>query len=87
MNQKFYSVFVAGAAAKADTIAVNLYQLMTIPCSYQPLDMFEITADLYSLFIVSYDVRMLFDDSVPSTVHDPSRRQAVQEVNMSTYQR
>lgn len=35
-------------------LAANFYQLLTIPNCYTPMDMFEVTADLYNLFIVTW---------------------------------
>lgn len=75
MNKKFHQVLLYTGLGRLSTILANAYQLMVIPGTYQPLVMTEITADLYNLFIVTY------------TVHRPSGKPSVQEVDMSTYQR
>lgn len=56
MNKTFYAVRVTEQSGTAEDIVANIYQLMTIPCSYTPGIIFEITADLYNLFVTVYDV-------------------------------
>lgn len=76
MNKVFYQVTVRDRGGKTKEIAANIYQLMTVPCSYTPGIVFEITADLYSLFITVYDVHQ-FQNGQPSTAK-------VRNVTMST---
>lgn len=62
LNEWFYESYVSrsqGQAGKGGSkasiaLAANFYQLLTIPNCYIPMDMFEVTADLYNLFIVIY---------------------------------
>lgn len=77
MNKTFYSVRVVDSKGVAEDIAANIYQLMTIPCSYTPSIMFEITADLYNLFITVYDIHGL-QNGRQSTAN-------VRNVTMSTF--
>lgn len=77
MNKTFYSVKVVDSNGVAEDIAANIYQLMTIPCSYTPSIMFEITADLYNLFTTVYDIHQ-FRNGQQSTAN-------VRNVTMSTY--
>lgn len=77
MNKTFYSVKVVDSNDVAEDIAANIYQLMTIPCSYTPSIMFEITADLYNLFTTVYDIHQ-FRNGQQSTAN-------VRNVTMSTY--
>lgn len=56
MNKTFYPTQVIDPDGNRETLAANIYQLMTIPYSYTPGIVFEITADLYSLFITVYDI-------------------------------
>lgn len=77
MNKTFYSVRVVDSNGVAEDIAANIYQLMTIPCCYTPSIIFEITADLYNLFITVYDIQDVRNGQ-QSTAH-------VRNVTMSTY--
>lgn len=77
MNKTFYSVRVVGSNGVAEDIAANIYQLLTIPCSYTPSIMFEITADLYNLFITVYGIHGLRNGRQSTA--------SVQNVTMSTY--
>ncbi|ROW09561.1 hypothetical protein VMCG_02303 [Cytospora schulzeri] len=49
MNSRFYSTTVG-----SKTTVANFYQMLTIPKIYTALDVFDVTADLYNLFIVVY---------------------------------
>lgn len=49
MNRRFYTT----TAGTRQTVA-NLYQMLTVPRIYTALDLFDVTADLYNLFIVVY---------------------------------
>lgn len=49
MNNRFYTTVVGDVRTVA-----NLYQMLVVPKMYTALDMFDITADLYNLFIVVY---------------------------------
>lgn len=80
MNARFYRVEVANGARTADIVA-NLYQLMFIPNCYQPMDMFEITADLYSLFTIIYD---LGPNPTGDSTCNPKALLAVRDVTIST---
>ncbi|KUI55119.1 hypothetical protein VP1G_02534 [Cytospora mali] len=53
MNARFYSTVVTGPGGARRTVA-NIYQMLTVPSMYTALDVFDITADLYNLFIVVY---------------------------------
>lgn len=77
MNKTFYSVRVVDSNGVVEDIAANIYQLMTIPCSYTPSIMFEITADLYGLFITVYDIQDV-SNGQQSTAN-------VRNITMSTY--
>lgn len=77
MNKTFHSVRVVDSNGVAEHIAANIYQLMTIPCSYTPSIILEITADLYHLFITVYDIHE-FRNGRPSTAN-------VRNVTMSMY--
>ncbi|CAN8103088.1 unnamed protein product [Discula destructiva] len=79
MNKRFHKVAAADRHS-CDTVA-NLYQLMHIPCSYQPMDMFEITADLYDLFITVYQIAKINKSNTAPT-YDPTRKRTVQNVTM-----
>lgn len=57
LNQWFYETAVSHAGGKklsAVKTLANFYQLLTIPNCQIPMDMFEVTADLYNLFLVVY---------------------------------
>ncbi|KAJ4421806.1 hypothetical protein N0V82_003505 [Gnomoniopsis sp. IMI 355080] len=66
MNKTFYAAKVFDHSGVAEDIVANIFQLMTIPSSYTNSIMFEITADLYNLFITMYDIGE-FSDGRPST--------------------
>ncbi|KAH8750616.1 hypothetical protein F5883DRAFT_694014 [Diaporthe sp. PMI_573] len=55
MNKKFYNTQVSTPTAEVPTIA-NFFQLLSIPQIWMPLDMLDVTADLYNLFIVVYTI-------------------------------
>lgn len=61
MNQKFYSTTISTANtnstldSEVETLA-NFFQLLSIPQAWMPLDMLDVTADLYNLFIVVYTI-------------------------------
>ncbi|KAK7704848.1 hypothetical protein SLS64_008196 [Diaporthe eres] len=61
MNQKFYCTTIStdntssSLDGEVQTIA-NFFQLLSIPQAWMPLDMLDVTADLYNLFIVVYTV-------------------------------
>lgn len=61
MNQKFYSTTISTANtnstlnSEVGTLA-NFFQLLSIPQAWMPLDMLDVTADLYNLFIVVYTI-------------------------------
>lgn len=62
LNEWFYESYVSrpqgqagdGGSRASIELAANFYQLLTVPNCYIPMDMFEVTADLYNLFIVIY---------------------------------
>lgn len=65
LNEWFYESYVSQTQGRGESggrgrssieLAANFYQLLTIPNCYMPMDMFEVTADLYNLFIVIYTV-------------------------------
>lgn len=56
VNRRFYQTYVGPGQQSVQTVA-NIYQLLRIPNSWTPGDMFDITADLYNLFIVVYSIR------------------------------
>lgn len=49
MNRRFYATWVGPRR-----IVANLYQMLSVPRVYSALDLFEVTADLYNLFVVVY---------------------------------
>lgn len=61
MNQKFYATTISTdntsspLSSEVDTLA-NFFQLLSIPQAWMPLDMLDVTADLYNLFIVVYTI-------------------------------
>lgn len=58
INQRFYEVDVdPGDGMKKTRILANFYQILSIPNAWTPAVMFDITADLYNLFIVLYTLR------------------------------
>ena len=60
MNQKFYDTIISTDATNSldrevNTVA-NFFQLLSIPQIWMPLDMLDVTADLYNLFIVVFTI-------------------------------
>lgn len=60
MNQKFYNTTISLDNTKlrdreVDT-AANFYQLLSLPQVWMPLDMLDVTADIYNLFIVVFTI-------------------------------
>ncbi|KAJ0113968.1 hypothetical protein J7T55_010212 [Diaporthe amygdali] len=56
MNQKYYDTIISAGQREVATVA-NFFQLLSIPNIWMPLDMLDVTADLYNLFIVVYTIR------------------------------
>lgn len=56
MNRRFYTTVVGGGTRALPVVrtVANFYQMLTVPKIYTALDMFDVTADLYNLFIVVY---------------------------------
>lgn len=81
MNSRFHTLTVVDRTSKE--VKANLFQLLHIPCSYTPMDMFEITADLYNLYITVFEIQRnrKVDDM---NLHDSSRTVIVNNVTMST---
>ncbi|KAG8167594.1 hypothetical protein KVR01_003283 [Diaporthe batatas] len=57
MNRKFYDTSVTANRTDVDLVA-NFFQLLSIPQAWVPLDLLDVTADLYNLFIVVYTIRV-----------------------------
>jgi hypothetical protein len=56
MNAKFYETLVeVNRESHVPTVA-NFFQLLSIPHIWMPLDMLDVTADLYNLFIMVYTI-------------------------------
>ncbi|KAI3401346.1 hypothetical protein diail_11429 [Diaporthe ilicicola] len=55
MNQKFFDTIISAGDVEVATVA-NFFQLLSIPNIWLPLDMLDVTADLYNLFIVVYTI-------------------------------
>lgn len=82
MNKQFHSTTIstdnaisadnnAGSAFSREVnTSANFFQLLSIPQAWMPLDMLDVTADLYNLFIVVY------------TVDESRARPLVTEVNV-----
>lgn len=60
MNQKFYSTTIStndtNSVDSEVSALANLFQLLSIPQAWMPLDLLDVTADLYNLFIVVYSI-------------------------------
>lgn len=56
MNNKFYDTWVTANGTDVPTVG-NFFQLLSIPQAWMPLDLLDVTADLYNLFIVVYTIR------------------------------
>lgn len=56
LNEDFHSATIETGQVYVVTRA-NYFQLLSIPHTWMPLNMFDITADLYNLFIVVYEIR------------------------------
>lgn len=61
MNQSFSRTTIStdntnsAPNSEVQTVA-NFYQLLSIPQAWMPLDMLDVTADLYNIFIVVYTI-------------------------------
>lgn len=56
LNEDFHSATIQTGQVYVETRA-NYFQLLSIPQIWMPLNMFDVTADLYNLFIVVYAIR------------------------------
>lgn len=56
MNRKFYDTVVTANGTDVSTVG-NFFQLLSIPQAWIPLDLLDVSADLYNLFIVVYTIR------------------------------
>lgn len=64
LNKQFWTTTISTEASYAnnrpsrdvETVA-NTYQILSIPQAWMPLDLLDITADLYNLFIVVYTIK------------------------------
>lgn len=57
LNQEFWTTTISTEASQTDVEAIaNTYQILSIPQAWMPLDLLDITADLYNLFIVVYTI-------------------------------
>lgn len=54
INQRFYPSRSSPKYSKAVETAANMYQILCMPCTYAPLHMFDVTADLYNVFLIVY---------------------------------
>lgn len=58
MNKRMYSTLATGKNGhNPGLFVVNLWQILNLPLVYVPIDMAEVTADLYGLYIMSYTLR------------------------------
>lgn len=57
MNKKFYDTQIDTPSGNDIYTVANFFQLLSIPQIWMPLDMLDVTADLYNLFIVVYTIQ------------------------------
>ncbi|EOO03873.1 hypothetical protein UCRPA7_537 [Phaeoacremonium minimum UCRPA7] len=54
LNKKFYATKTSPEGGKPTNTCANLYQILCMPSTYTPLNMFDVTADLYHVFLIIY---------------------------------